>query len=183
MQKVSHRFEFQRKMSSTAWVISNVFFWRLPQNYFASLVRLNSFRYDCIHTYSEVCNFLCDEKEHSSACQQSQAFPFEHSPFLKAWHVGWFSFHEKLVPFGLPLPKEFLHEELDREPIASPLDSRLFSGTCFTTLSSSRTKTFRRPVCAISNISFPLPSDLFLLATKPRRPMRFPIFLFAVPDF
>ena len=38
---------------------------------------------------------------------------------------------EGLVRFRLPLPKEFLLGELDREPFPLPLVARLFLGSCF----------------------------------------------------
>ena len=46
---------------------------------------------------------------------------------MKRWHLGWFSFTERLVPFGLALPKMFLLGELKREPFSFTLLNRIMN--------------------------------------------------------
>ena len=59
---------------------------------------------------------------------------------------------------GVHLWKEFRRGELDfRELLPCPLDYRLFSGSCFTTLVSSRALTFCCPLYAITTVYFSLP--------------------------
>ena len=51
---------------------------------------------------------------------------------LKTKHVGWFSFHERFCPDGVPLSKQHLRGDIDgRELLPFPLDSRFCSGWCF----------------------------------------------------
>ena len=106
--------------------------WTLQQfAHFSRTHRFSVFLTLSIHWSSP---FLQHHKPRDSTASESSNsiinFPFRHSPFLKAQHVGWFSLPEALVRFGFPLRRDFLLGELDGEPFPFPLDSRFFSRSC-----------------------------------------------------
>ena len=121
-------------------------FWRLPQISVASLVRLQPVQYASSFSNDRSTLWRMPMTTHI----------FGHSPFLYAWHVGWFFFFRRTRSVRVSFSQGITFWRAGRSrTFPFPLDSHLVLWIVFhSTLSSLRALTFRRPLRATFTVFF-----------------------------